>query len=195
MRFILLVNKMQFELNSEYLHHNFTIRVAVNSDIFLFILDSQWYFDKIVKHNIRNMTLIGINCVGDLREQFYYTDANNFLKFIHIELIPYLQKHLTIKPIKKFLFGHSLAAAYALYDISTSSSFDYYIIAIPCRNLDILNDKALLSRIFIGIAQNEKIYPDIILKCECKVYKNQEHRFSAIASIQDFMKFIYLDVV
>jgi len=182
---------MQFELNSEYLYHNFTIRVAVNSDIFLFILDAQWYYDKIVKHNMNNISIVGINCQVDLREQIYYTNADKFFKFIHMELIPYLDKHLSIKPIKRFLFGHSLGGSYCLYDLLHSSLFDYYIIASPSRNLDILEDKVLLSKVFITIAQNEKIYKDIISKCECNVYKNQDHRFTALASLIDFMKLIY----
>ena len=142
----------------------------VESDTCLFILDGQWYFNKICKQ-IKNIKIIGI-CRSN-REDSYITNAD-ILTSVLRDINHYK---------RSILFGHSLSAAYVI-TIIKYNIFTEYIIASPSRNLDILVPS---DNTFIAVSEYEDRYEDLKYVAN-KIYKKQNHRFSAIASVLDFVK-------
>ena len=142
----------------------------IESDMCLFILDGQWYFNKICKQ-IKNIKILGICCSN--REDTYITNAGALTSLLR-----------DINDFKRsILFGHSLSAAYII-TIIKYNIFTDYIIASPSRNLDILRP---LDNTFITVSEYEDRYEDL-KDVANKIYKKQNHRFSAIASVLDFIK-------
>ncbi len=142
---------------------------GIDSPYHLYVLDGQWYYHKICRL-CPTIRITGIF----VKNRQIYLDHSKFYSMLH----QYVHENESTTNI---LFGHSLAGAYALWD----PDFDEYIIASPSRNHELIPFKLQGRNVFLTVSDQERAYSRI-RTYNPYIFKNQNHRYTAIASILEY---------
>jgi len=98
--------------------------------------------------------------------------ADNFLRFLKDELIPFIDKNYKTQPYR-IIFGHSICGLFALYSFLTAPDlFNAYITASPPvlydndyivkKGEELLEEKSILNRfLFISVGNEPSLIPSI----------------------------------
>lgn len=154
----------------------------------LYILDGQWDFklmDSVLgglvyDRTAPEMLLVGITYSGEnlnydaLRApdltppaQVGGGNAQNFLKFVKTELIPFIETNYRADPARRVLQGNSLGGLFTLYTLfSDPGLFSGYVASSPAVNHNAIltqeaafakDHKELPTRLFIGVGSTESL--------------------------------------
>jgi hypothetical protein len=136
-------------ITSEHVDQDFRLSIALplsyaSSDAtypVLYLLDPDWTFG--VATSIRTIgplpeiIIVGIGYPIDanfteLRERDYVTEADNFLRFIDTELIPFIDSNYRTEPSERAIAGWSFGGYFTLYTLfHNSENFNRYIAISP----------------------------------------------------------------
>jgi predicted alpha/beta superfamily hydrolase len=163
----------------------------------------------------RTVIIIGIPNTDRRRDLLYVNEADKFLKFIEVELIPEVEKNL--KVCNRILYGHSIAGSFVMYSmLSTPGIFDFYIASSPIPMVDLLSpdkfmemdrislkpirfyfscgseDLKQVNKGYLKLHQN--IAPCIFskLRWKCETFEGKNHNDSDISAlINGFKWFVF----
>ncbi|MCX2764011.1 alpha/beta hydrolase [Aquimarina muelleri] len=149
-------NSVSHSIDSSYTGNEYNLQILYpkNYDLSLeyqtiYLLDGDLYFNElaeIVKSKYpSDIILIGIGYKNKNRRNTDYSypaddflsnsgGAKNYIRFLNNELLPFIEKNLSIKSSKTTLAGHSLGAYFALYQLFQQdypSVFDNIIAVSP----------------------------------------------------------------
>ena len=99
---------------------------------------------------------IGIQNVDRRRDLLPVNDADKFLEFISMELIPLVEKDIRVE--KRILYGHSFGGSFVLFAmLNNPGLFDKYIASSPTPIMDLI-DSTLYFKLNIQLENNIKFF-------------------------------------
>jgi len=141
-------NSESYSINSSYTNNEYNDSSLTYQTIYL--LDGDWYFNElseVIKNKYTNdrIILIGIGYKGVNKRNTDYTfpaddfltnsgGAKNYIQFLNLELIPFIENNLLIQASERSLVGHSIGGYFGqflLFQQEYVNFFDNIISASP----------------------------------------------------------------
>ena len=117
---------------------------------FLYLLDGEFSNYRYLslkdqfKDSISNLIAVGLINIDRKRDLLYVKNADKFLDFIIIELIPVIEKDYKINT--RILYGHSFGGGFTVYSlINKPNNFNYFIASSPTPIMDLIKKENYLQ--------------------------------------------------